>query len=229
MSRPTKKWPRKNVISCRLSDPEFEVLRFYAQQIQKDGETFSDTLSRMLRDTILKAAAAKIEFLRGVLPDTSVTLTHDNPTRRRERYKAKAELVQAGRRVYEKIEEGSEPPEEYPVLVKIPNLLHGRPVLQEKSASHDLSGNSENQTSHEKSASQGQLAFPSVAAASLALRGGTQDNTGEGEPTTKTLNLASAPAAPSQSGGESAGKLEQFSEDLANSGFLSEGGLDKNA
>ena len=181
-----------------------------------------------LRDTILKAAAAKIEFLRGVLPDTSVTLTHDNPTRRRERYKAKAELVQAGKRVYEKIEQGSEPPKEYPVLVKIPNLLHGRPVLHEKSASHDLSGNSEKPTSHEKSASQVELAFPSVAAASLALRGGTQDNTGEGEPTTKTLNLASAPAAPAQAG-ESAGKLEQFSEDLANSGFLSEGGLDKNA
>lgn len=227
MSRPTKKWPRKNVISCRLSDPEFEVLRFYAQQIQRDGESFSDTLSRMLRDTILKAAAAKIEFLRGVLPHTSVTLTHDNPTRRSERYKAKAELVQAGKRVYEKIEQGSEPPKEYPVLVKIPNLLHGRPVLHEKSASQDP-GNSEKPTSHEKSASHVELANPAFDV-SLALRGGTHDNTGDGEPTAKTQNLASASAAVGQRPTESAGKIEDFSEDLANSGFLPGGGLDEGA
>ncbi len=209
MARPVVKWPKKNVVTFRLSDPEYAALKFYARHLSHDGESFSDTLSRVLRDFIEHAAVKQLEFIHNVTDGPGVALPKDKPAERRKRYAL--QMRKAAEVVKKAVEDGLTIQEDVPTLVDVA-----------------MARANEKLTSHEKFTSQGSFANPAFDV-SLALRGGTHYNTGDGEPTTKTLNFASPSGAAGQRPAESAGKIEDFSEDLENSGFLSGGGLDERA
>lgn len=139
------KFPKTHVVTFRLSELEYHALRFYTQHVAQYNESFSDTISRVLRDVIVNAAAKQLEFIRNTTNPT-VSITRDACRR---------EILKAGAVVKRSIADGKPQPDEYPTLT-------------------DEALNS----AFKVAAS---LASPSVAAASLALRGGTHDNTGDGE------------------------------------------------
>lgn len=209
MARPVVKWPKKNVVTFRLSDPEYAALKFYAKHLAFNGESFSDTLSRILRDFIEHAAVKQLEFIHNVTDGPGVALPKDKPAERRKRYAL--QIRKAADVVKKSVEDGLTIQDDVPTLVDVA-----------------MSRMDEGLASRVKLTSHVELANPAFDV-SLALRGGTHDNTGDGEPTAKTQNLASASASVGQRPTESAGKIEDFSEDLANSGFLPGGGLDEGA
>lgn len=197
MARPVKKFPKRNVISFRLNDPELAALRYLAEQVARPGETFNATIARYLKNAIKQGAEQRYADWRAACDtfgETNVSVSLDRPDDRRKAYRRYvAELRAQTGEVFKAAER--EAPER---------------ATFEKSASP------------EKSTSPGSFAFPSVVV-SLAPGAAHTPNTESGEPTAKTENLA-RPAGGAV--GDSAGKLEQFPEERGNSPFLPRGGLE---
>lgn len=192
MARPVKKYPRRNVIAFRLNDAEMAALRYLASYIARDGESFNATIARVLKNTIKKAAEEKYADWR----DACDTMMEDNVSVMREspdkrRKKYRAYLQE----LREKTQEVC------------------RQALEEAPERADF----EKLTSPEKSTSQGELASVPSVVVSLAPGAAHTLNTVDGESTAKTENLARPVGG---AAGDSAGKLEQFSEERGNSPFL---------
>lgn len=79
MGRPLNKYPRRNVVSFRLSDPEYEVIQYLVDQCKTAGETFGETVGRIVKSSIMTAAQRKYLAFREMMekqnaPHISVTV-----------------------------------------------------------------------------------------------------------------------------------------------------------
>lgn len=64
MPRPRTSKPKRNLVSFRLTDDEFSILKTMVQHMKRDGETFSETIGRAVKWFIAKEAEREIKALR---------------------------------------------------------------------------------------------------------------------------------------------------------------------
>jgi len=64
MPRPRTSKPKRNLVSFRLNDDDFSLLKTFAQRAQHDGETFSETIGRAVKWFVQAEAERKIQALR---------------------------------------------------------------------------------------------------------------------------------------------------------------------
>ena len=89
MARPLNKYPRRNVVSFRLSDPEFEVIQYLVDQCKNDGETFGETVGRIVKSSIMVAAQKRFLAFRETMEKSNaphISLTREEIEGRRQRY-----------------------------------------------------------------------------------------------------------------------------------------------
>lgn len=89
MGRPLEKYPKRYAISFRVNDPDMAALRFFAEQVKRPGETFNETLGRVVRDVLLKSAekqylAQRERIERGKV---AVAITLEDVDKRRKKYR----------------------------------------------------------------------------------------------------------------------------------------------
>lgn len=56
--------PKRNLVSFRLNDDDFSLLRTFAERAKHDGETFSETIGRAVKWFIQAEAERQIKALR---------------------------------------------------------------------------------------------------------------------------------------------------------------------
>lgn len=97
MARPVKKYPKRNVVSFRLTDPEIAALRFLAEQVKKEGETFNDTVGRFIKNAIKKAAEQQYAEWKMFYYDATVnvSVSQETPDDRRRRYREAIDELRA--------------------------------------------------------------------------------------------------------------------------------------
>ena len=81
MPRPRTSKPKRNLVSFRLTDEEFSILKTMVEHTKLDGETFSETVGRAVKWFIAKECERQIKTLRetknsAAVPVVSVTTEH---------------------------------------------------------------------------------------------------------------------------------------------------------
>lgn len=134
MGRPLEKYPKRNAIAFRVSDPDLAALQYLADQAKHPGETFNETLSRIIRELLIRAAEKSYIMRRERLErdKIAVSVTREQIEKRRKKYRE--------------------------------DLMNGaRWAMKNGMAQSPLRSEYENEksTSHEKSASHCENCFPS--------------------------------------------------------------------
>lgn len=89
MGRPLEKYPKRNAIAFRVSDPDLAALQYLADQAKHPGETFNETLSRLIRELLIRAAEKSYFARRERLErdKIAVSLTKEQIEKRRKKYR----------------------------------------------------------------------------------------------------------------------------------------------
>lgn len=90
MGRPVEKYPKRNAIAFRVSDPDLAAMKYLADQCKHPGETFIETLGQLIRELLIQSAekaylAQRERLERGKIP---VSLTREEVDKRRQKYRA---------------------------------------------------------------------------------------------------------------------------------------------
>lgn len=88
--RPLERFPKRNAIAFRVSDPDLAALQYLADQMKKPGETFNETLARVIRGLLIKSAEKAYIARREKLEHAKigVSITREQVEKRRKKYRA---------------------------------------------------------------------------------------------------------------------------------------------